>query len=228
MTLEELRRQIGTAQLPIECSHNIIATGLLSHVCGKQAEYVVRYGWDIVAANECDHTWTQATIELMSHIDEQNYDDHQLSEVLGSIQAEDNHWDWFMKSALHKSDEYGWFFLYCEGKPQGACLIYHPKRSALTTDNIFYVEYLAVAPWNRDCLIRRREYKGVGSTLLKAVLRYAVDNLGLTPGFSLHSLPQATEYYEKLRMLNIAQLNKQSLVYYELPSTEANKLLEAV
>lgn len=228
MTLEELKRQIATRQLDIDCSNKIIANDKLSHSSGRQDNYTIRHGWDIIAAIQCDETWARSNIELFQYIEEQNFDDAKLAEVLQSIQTEDHHWDWFKKSYLLTGDEYEWFFLFSEDKPQGACLIYHPKDSALGDENIFYVEYLAVAPWNRDCLVRQREYKGVGSILLKAALKYSVENLGLTPGFSLHSLPQAKEYYEKLKMINVKGMDKGALLYFELPQTEAHKLLEAV
>lgn len=227
MTLEELKRQIATGQLNLDCSNTIIATGRLSHSSGSQVNYTIRHGWDIVAAVQCDETWARSNIELFQHIEEQNFDDAKLAEVLESIQTEDLHWDWFKKSYQFTGDEYEWFFLFSEDKPQGACLIYHPKNSALYEANIFYVEYLAVAPWNRDCLVRQREYKGVGSILLKAALKYSVENLGLIPGFSLHSLPQAKEYYEKLKMINVKGMDKGTLLYFELPQSEAHKLLGA-
>ena len=87
-----------------------------------------------------------------------------------------------------------------ENNKEASAVSFSAKLTDLVDgENIFYVEYLAVAPWNRDCLVRQREYKGVGSTLLKVALNYSVEKLGLIPGFSLHSLPQAKEYYEKLK-----------------------------
>jgi hypothetical protein len=228
VTLEELKRQISTRELKIDCSNVTIITGTLPHRSGIQVDYIIKHGWDIVTAVECDEIWARSNIELFQYIEEQNFDDAKLTEVLESIQTEDHHWDWFKKSYQFTSDEYEWFFLFCEDKPQGACLIYHPKSSALCEENIFYVEYLAVAPWNRDCLVRQREYKGVGSILLKAALNYSVQKLGLSPGFSLHSLPQAKEYYEKLKMVNVKEMDKGPLLYFELSQQEAHNLVGAV
>lgn len=228
MTLEELKRQISTGELKIDCTNETITTGKLPHRSGNQADYSIKHGWDIVTAVQCDEIWARSNIELFQYIEEQNFDDAKLTEVLESIQTEDHHWDWFKKSYQFTGSEYEWFFLFCEDKPQGACLIYHPKNSALCGENIFYVEYLAVAPWNRDCLVRQREYKGVGSTLLKVALNYSVEKLGLIPGFSLHSLPQAKEYYEKLKMVNVQGMDKGPLLYFELPQHEAHNLMGAV
>jgi hypothetical protein len=151
--------------------------------------------------------------------------EEELDKVLSSLQLEDLRWRWSDKCSALKGDEYEWFFLYALDKPQGACVVYHPKDSELQGGKIFYVEYLAVAPWNRKSLMRTREYRSVGSILLRTVLKFCVDNLGLSPGFSLHSLPQASGYYKKLNMVNICSLDKDLLVYFELPPVEARKLL---
>src|SRR5690606_14127690 len=98
---------------------------------GNQADYIIKHGWDIVTAVQCDEIWARSNIQLFQYIEEQNFDDAKLAEVLASIQTEDHHWDWFKKSYQFTGDEYEWFFLFCEAKPQGACLIYHPKVSAL-------------------------------------------------------------------------------------------------
>jgi hypothetical protein len=164
-------------------------------------------------------------IELFEHIENQGFDENRLEEVLASIQTGDHHWNWVAKSVNTARDEYEWFYLYADGEPQAACLIYHPKDSALERSNIFYVEFLAVAPWNRSCLVRERKYLGVGSSLLRAALNFSIDKLGLSPGFSLHSLPQASGYYAKLNMVNIEDRNKGPLLYFELPQVEANKFL---
>lgn len=228
MTLDELKSQIATGQLKVDCSNTIIATGKLHHTSGNQSEYTIRNGWDILAAIQCDESWARSNIQLFQHIENLNLDDATLTKVLESIQTEDMHWDWFIKSYQLTGEEYEWFFLFSEDKPQGACLIYHPKNSALYEENIFYIEYIAVAPWNRDCLVRQREYKGIGSILLKAALKYSVEELGLIPGFALHSLPQAKRYYENLNMINIEHMNKNTLLYFELPQSEAQKLLGVV
>jgi hypothetical protein len=80
--------------------------------------------------------------------------DQELLDIISSISNEDDHWRWFDKAIHLKGEEYDWFHLYADEKPQAVCIIYHPKESALEPGNIFYIEYLAVAPWNRSCLIR--------------------------------------------------------------------------
>lgn len=229
MTTEELLEIFKAAGHDLNALQTtVIDNGKLRNSSGNDKEYSISMGWNIKSASECQNLWEAHNLELFKFIEEQEFDDEELTTALESIQIEDIHWDWVGKSCLFKSDEYKWFFLYADEKPQGACLIYQPKSSALTKLNIFYVEFLAVAPWNRTCTVRQRDYFDVGSIILKAVLKFATEKLDLKPGFSLHSLPQADAYYRKLKMVNIAENNKGNLLYFELPHADAEQLLEGL
>ena len=140
------------------------------------------------------------------------------------LKFEDSHWNWLKKSIAYPKDEYEWFFLFIDKKPQGACLFFHPKESLLGTYEIFYIEYIAVAPWNRNTGIRPREYKGIGSSLLHCACDYAKNELNLTQGFSLHALPQAVSYYKTIGMINIPESDKEALKYFEMPPDQLRRL----
>jgi hypothetical protein len=202
-----------------------IASGQLEHNSGRKVNYTVTNGWEIKASLECDRKWKAATVELLNFIVNQKYDEAELKDVLESLSLEDAHWDWCKKALAFSTNEYEWFHLYADSEPQGACVIYHPKESALSGLDIFYVEFLAVAPWNRKNKIRKREFKGVGRALLTAALRFSVDQLKLSPGFCLHSLDGAHQFYKDLQMVRIASHDKDTLVYFELPAICAEKLM---
>jgi len=207
----------------------ILNDGLLTTSSGEEYKFEVRHGNDLKSSLDCDASWGAYKLELFEYITEQNYEEEYLREVLDSIQLEDHHWDWAKKMYYHSSDNYEWLFLYADKKPQGACLIYHPKNSVLETNSkIFYVEYIAVAPWNRNSLVKQRFFSGVGSTLLKSAQNLAVNQLGLTPGFSLRSLPQSSEYYRKIKMIPVPSEDDGPLMYFELPLDEATALAEAL
>ena len=164
---------------------------------------------------------------LLNQIQQAEPDEAKQNEILASISTEDIRWNWFEKAVACSTDEFEWFHLYADGKPQAACLIYHPEASALEPGDIFYVEYVAVAPWNRDCEIRLREFKGLGIIILRAAQRFAVTELKLRPGFCLHSLPKAEAVYKKLKMVKVdGRQDAQSLAYYELPQALAIQLME--
>lgn len=204
-----------------------IESGILTHSHGDSAEYTIDHGWDLKSSILCDKLWKESSVELLQHILDQGYPDDELLKVIESLSMEDDHWRWADKAMVMNTDEYEWMHLFAEGKPQATCVIFHPKESLLQAGRIFYIEFVAVAPWNRKCHIRDRRFLRVGKTLLKAALNYAVNDLDLSPGFSLHSLPGAIGFYEGLKMENVAQANKGNLLYYELPRSIATELLEA-
>ena len=167
-----------------------IELGELTHVSKEKVPYKIVHGWDLKSSHECDTLWKQAWLDLFEQIQQSEPDETKQAEILASISTEDIHWDWFKKAVDSSTDEYEWFHLYADGKPQAACLIYHPEASALEPGDIFYVKFVAVAPWNRDCKIRPGEFKGIGKTILRTAQRFAVKELKLRPGFCLHSLPK--------------------------------------
>lgn len=229
MTTAELHKALKDAGFDFNSlTSTVIESGDLRTLSGKTKDYTISEGWNILSASECQNLWTAHTLELLMLIEKQGYNEDELLKALESVQTEHMHWDWVAKSCVYKSDEYRWFYLYADKKPQGACLIYHPKESALSKLNIFYVEFFSSAPWNTNCVVQKREYLHVGSILLKAVLKYCTEFLKLDAGFSLHSLPQANEYYQKLNMLNVEKLDKGEMLYFELPNDDALKLLGAL
>jgi hypothetical protein len=200
--------------------------GELTHISRSKVHFSIVHGWDAKASLQCDAMWKGAWLELLEQIEQSEPDEARRAEILESISMEDAHWRWFDKAIAFSSDEYEWFHLHADAKPQAACLIYHPKPSALEAGDIFYVEFVAVAPWNRTCKIRPREFGGLGEIILRAAQRFAVKQLKLRPGFCLHSLPKAEAFYTKLQMVKIADHAKNSMSYFELPQALALNLVE--
>ena len=204
-----------------------IESGLLTHVSKAEVPYKIVHGWDLKSSAECDRLWKEGWIALLDQIQQTEPDKTKQVEILNSISTEDFHWDWFSKAVNYNTDEYEWFHLYAENKPQAVCLIYHPKESALDPGDIFYVMFVAVSPWNRNCSLRPRQFSGLGALILKAAQRFAVAELGLRPGFCLHSLPEAEGFYTKLNMVKVdGKEDSQSLPYFELSETWATQFME--
>jgi len=205
-----------------------IEQGELTHSNKQKVSYKIVHGWDAKASLQCDVVWKAAWLDLFDQIQKAESDEEKQAEILESISTEDMHWRWFDKAIAYSADEYEWFHLHAEGKPQAACLIYHPEPSALEPGDIFYVEFVAVAPWNRKCNIRPRDFGGLGEIVLRAAQRFAVKELKLRPGFCLHSLPKAESFYTKLRMVKVpGKEDAQSLVYFELSRALATEMMEA-
>lgn len=205
-----------------------IEVGEITHANREEVPYKIVHGWSLESSIECDTHWKQGWLQLFIQIQETEADEAKQNEILDSISTEDFHWDWFKKAIEASTDEYEWFHLYANGKPQAACLIYHPEASALEPGDIFYVKFVAVAPWNRACSFRPREFRGLGEIILRAAQRFAVNQLKLRPGFCLHSLPKAEGFYAKLNMVRVdGKEDAQSLAYFELPEVLAIQLMAA-
>lgn len=201
-------------------------TGVLHRIDGAEVPYEIHHGWSLPLAHACDRDWKQFNIALMKFVKDQNYDAAKLAVVLSKIQIDDDHWDWLTKACVYRSAEYEWFFLVAENKPQGACLIYHPKPSVLSTGNIFYIEYIAVAPWNRDNPMESRRFRAIGSVLIKHAVQHSHQQLKLRYGFSLHAIPRAAAFYAKIGMTPHPKADKDPLIYFEM--IEANAAAYAV
>lgn len=215
LTLKEIRvlvAQSGPPQFDPP-----LAVGKLISTSVAAVDYEMFVGWNIQAANLCDETWGVFNIKLMRYIRAQNYSPEELAAVLSKVQLDDSHWRWVEKSLFKTDTQYEWFFLMAEGFPQAACLIFYPKLSAINGQSIFYIEYIAVAPWNRENPMAGRAFKGVGKVLLDHICTHATQTLGLLPGFSLHALDKATGFYNSIGMLRFPQFDKPSLPFFEMP-----------
>lgn len=208
-------------------SANVIKQGALISHNGTQCPFELHYGWDIVRSRACDREWGSYNIALMQYIKAQNYDDATLAKVLGDIQIDDSHWRWFNKAIFHRADGYHWFFLVADNHQQGACLVYQPKKAAVEDVDLFYIEYLAAAPWNRGNPMEEKRYQKVGTLIIKSIVEYISTNLKLGHAFSLHALPRASGFYKKIGMKAYPDHDKDSLQYFEMAESDAVTYMRA-
>jgi hypothetical protein len=216
MTADDIRKLIKAGALAPSTTDVIARLNLQSGSSGAGVDATLHVGWDIAKAWACDTTWGAYNMQLLNFIVQQGYTPAKRDQVLQNVQLDDAHWRWFDKSTFYLSTEYVWLFLMAEQNPQGACLLFHPKAPALGAGNIFYIEYVAVAPWNRKNPMAPKALRGVGSALIKGAAGYAVSTLGLTPGFSLHALPKAVSYYKNIGMQEYPPMDKPPLPYFEM------------
>jgi hypothetical protein len=220
-TIREIKTLLDTVDHLNFADGECVAEGVLSSSGGQATHFRLLMGWNIALANRCDETWGAFTLRLLRFIRGQQYEPEQLSAVLGEVQVDDSHWRWLDKALLKHGDQYKWFFLIADGEPQAACLIFHPKPSAIDGAGIFYIEYIAAAPWNRRNPMSAQAFVGVGKLVVRAVSAYAIKHLGLRPGFSLHALPRAAGFYESLGMGRFHALDQGTMPYFEMPGGSA-------
>jgi len=207
-------------------SDNVVEIGNIQDIYGKNKQYKIVQGLDFEKALIINDNWGRFTWNIFEKIRHAGYSNSEIYNMLSQINAEDLHWDWGGKSMVLNGSQYEWFYFHINGRPHGACVFHHPEKSELNTDDIFYVEYIAVAPWNRTHDFNKAELKGVGTILLKCALKYSLSHLNLGHGFSLHSLPQASGFYKNKGMIAIPNKEKDGLDYYELPRAIAEKWME--
>ena len=199
---------------------NIIEKGSIADNNGKMHSYEIVEGWDIINAKLCDENWGRFNLEILDRIADEKMTDVEQKEMLDRSHLEDAHWSWFNKHKAYSSVDYNWCFFLIDGQPQGACLVYHPKLSVDNKNSIFYVEYVAAAPWNRPNIIDQPRFKGIGTKLLKAISKYSDAHHKLSDGFCLLSLPKAEGYYLKIGMNHFPVRDADSLKYFEMLSNE--------
>jgi hypothetical protein len=209
-------RDLLNAQGPVKSSGNVIAAGTLTKFDGSLVAFQLCEGWDMPLANRCDATWGTFNVRLMRHIRNLQLSGPELHDVINQVQLDDSHWRWLNKAVARRGDEYRWFFLMADEEPQAACLIFHPKPSAEDGRHIYYIDYLAVAPWNRANPMDPQTFKGLGKLVIRHVADFAEAHLGLVPGMCLHSLPKAEAFYQKMGMKRFPSHDKDGLPYYEL------------
>jgi hypothetical protein len=189
--------------------------------------YAIFHGLNSSYANKADVEWLSFKLAIIAALKRLCKTKEEFRQKLKENQIQDWHWSWIEKSVSMATSDYEWFYFIAEDQVQGVCVIYHPKPSKIDSQNIFYVEYLAVAPWNRNNVLAARKNKGIGTALLKITLNYSITVLGYRPGFSLHSLPQATEYYEKIGMINFGpDKTKQNLPYLEMEQDSSRRFAD--
>ncbi len=142
--------------------------------------------------------------------------------------APDSHWNWYEKNQSMQGSVHRIFaLLNCE-------VVEALMRVDLSTPSqiqhatrtpIVYVEYLAVAPWNRPAIQSRPRFKGFGTLLLGAAVSLSFEE-GMDGRCGLHSLTQSEGFYIHAGMENLGVDKTCGLKYFEFSPDAARKFLE--
>jgi len=204
----------------------MINKGVIGNESGESIPYFIELGLSKSSILECNK-WKEFIYKfIMDFVDKNPAIIDYRKELQKDIMLEDYHWNWSKKAFHYNTSEYNWFFLKTSEGIQSVCMTYHPKKSVVQSINIFYIHYLASAPWNRKSSLHERKYKGVGIEILKQVQVYFLKVHKYDYGFSLHSLPQAQSFYQHIGMINYPEYNdEQGLLFYEMNNKNAIALL---
>jgi hypothetical protein len=116
----------------------------------------------------------------------------------------DKYWDWVRKrrrEALLPGTEF--YAIECDGTTQGLLALDLSKKrcwiESQLRQRLVYVLALATAPWNRPTIQMPPTYKGVGGQFIDFTIARSRE-LGYGGRIGLHALPEALEFYRKLRV----------------------------
>jgi hypothetical protein len=201
-------------------SHNakteVIDSGNSKSCTDSVFNYQIVHGKSIDYVLQCQQSWGKFILQTLTEIKQECLTDTDFIAKVNDLPFHDSHWNWMTKYCCLNATEYNWFYLLIEGKIEAICIISHPKESVFDKENIFYIEYIAVAPWNRRSKFISRTYSGLGTVLIKSICHYFIGTVGYRPGFSLSAVPQAIYFYEHLGMTPFPQYNHDSLFFYEM------------
>lgn len=168
------------------------------------------------------HTGSNGKINRQSAIDE-----------LGDLNIQDAGWKWRDKIIAYPQPSiyYNFYTLECNGHAQGLMAIDLAKKrghiKSQLNQHLVYVEYLAVAPWNRPQLFNPPAYKLIGRVMIATAISISI-NEGFKGRIGLHSLPQADSFYnDKCGMVALGpDPSKDDLIYFEMTPEKANDYLK--
>lgn len=139
-----------------------------------------------------------------------------------------SHWDWRAKlRSLRRRRHSRSFAVECDGIVQGLMIVDLARRCRLESqrgEELPYVDFVEVAPWNRDSWKPNRLYGSVGTVLIRAAIQLCLES-GSQGRLGLHSLPQADNFYRRLGMTDSGRdSDYDDLRYIELTALQATKL----
>lgn len=207
----------------------VITTGNIIDSSGTEHEYKLIHGKNINFNVLLNSTWKNFELTVFQHFYKIGMNEVEILQLLRDLQFHDLHWDWRYKYTQYSDDlVYDWFFMTVENTIQAVSLTMHPKESVFEKDNIFYIEYIAVAPWNRTSPKYQKKYCGLGSIIIKNISKYFSEKFNYRPGFSLSAVPEAIPFYQKIGMTPVPAYDNAGLGFYEFEREKAAQFLGGI
>lgn len=149
-------------------------------------------------------------------------------ETLGDFGIQDHHWHWRNKCSIAPGSNRRIFSLLNANEVEAAMMLLFGKtsRDPGTPLPIVYVDYVAVAPWNRKVVQEPQRFKNLGTVMLGAAVATSIAS-GLDGRCGLHSLPQSEGFYRRLGMIDFGtDPAYSSLRYFEFTAQAARNFVK--
>jgi len=149
-------------------------------------------------------------------------------EIEAKFGAPDWDWDWTEKHGASLTSGYEVYGL-LDGASVEAMMVLNPShkcRLKPSGESAIYVEYLAIAPWNRQPIQDPPRYKGLGKVMLGVAVSGSLER-GMLGRCGLHALHSAEGFYARVGMTDVG-LDKAAgnYRYFEFSAEGASKFLE--
>lgn len=200
---------------------DLISSGNMQDAGGNNYNFNILKGVELSKMFSVQQNWTSEFVIRYQNLkaDNPNTSD---TDLINQFNLQDHHWNWVSKAIHLDNSDYLWFSLEVGNNVEAIIVVFHPQQSRIIQSDIYYIDYLAVAPWNRDIGKSPRKFKALGPLLIKEAGKYIGTNLTYGYSFSLHSLPQASGFYNRIGMIDFgADIAKQNLHYFEMEEKEA-------
>lgn len=149
-------------------------------------------------------------------------------ETQGNFGVQDQHWDWRKKSAIAPKSNRRVFSLLNASEVEAAMMLLFGKNSREpgASHPIAYVDYVAVAPWNRKPVQHPQRFRSLGTVMLGVAVETSMRN-GHDGRCGLHSLPQSEGFYRKIGMKDFGiDSAYSSLRYFEFSAQAAKNFVK--
>jgi hypothetical protein len=144
-------------------------------------------------------------------------------QIRGELAVQDHEWSWRTKCSSAPGTNRRVFALLNATDVEAAMLLLFGKNSRDPAGMvpIVYVDFLAVAPWNRKEFQDPQRFRSLGTVMLGAAVQLS-RSLGFDGRCGLHSLPQSEGFYHHIGMRDFGLDSAySSLRYFEFDATGA-------
>lgn len=177
-------------------------------------QYEIVRGIDLNNTVDAQCEWSSCMAQRLYELKQSCSSPQELHDALHEFGIQHLHWNWSDKAMLLSGNGYEWFYLLAEGKVQAISIIRHPLESRIDKANIIYIEYIAVAPWNKSSKIHGKNYGGLGKLLIQSLVMHSLSDFGYRAGFGLHSLPQSKIFYRGIGMTDFGNDSSHDGMHY--------------
>lgn len=149
--------------------------------------------------------------------------DQAFSDILQRLEVEDQHWTWSTKGVVAPGAQTRVFSLLNAGEVEAAMVLQLDRNSwdPAAPLPIVYVDFVAVAPWNRKTFQDPQRFRRLGTLMLGAAVELS-RMLGRDGRCGLHALGQSEGFYRHIGMRDFGlDAAYSSLRYFEFDAPAA-------